>query len=124
MNVELADAWDLGERHPSTVHPRLCYPHADCNPFPDGAEAQAWRAGCRHEESYLTDFGQFDPSGHLANPYRYPPAPLVSEPLQVAIRAMHENGIGIKRIARELGVRPTHVRKVVRGESIMPYMWV
>jgi len=124
IDLRLADAWDAGEQHPSRAHPRHCYPHAECNPYTTYDEAKAWSAGCRKEEDYLNAFGQFDPTGARHNPYRYPPKPLVTESQQNHIRALHDAGVGVKRIGRELGINNTLVRKVVRGESVMPYMWI
>jgi hypothetical protein len=82
--AELADAWDLGEQHPSSIHPNAHYPHNECSPFVSAALTAAFDAGCQAEESYLNIWGQFNPSGHRMNPYRFPPQPLAPKATAVS----------------------------------------
>lgn len=112
-----ADAWDEGEQHPSAQHSAgtgSCYPHTTCNPHTDPALRAAFDAGCRSEESYLFTWGQFNPHGHLDNPFRYPPKPLYTETEAAVILSLHRSGRGTRKIAEIVGLKRTIVTRVIR----------
>ena len=109
-----ADAWDVGERHPSDQHDARCYPHSTCNPFTDPLTRVAFDAGCRSEESYVFTWGQYNPHGHLDNPFRYPPKPLYTDTEAAVILSLHRSGRGTRKIAEVVGLKRTIVTKVIR----------
>jgi hypothetical protein len=112
-----ADAWDAGERHPSermAAGARWCRSHEGCNPYTDPELRAAFDAGCLSEDRYVNMWGQFNPHGHLDNPFRYPPKPLVSDEDVQAILARHLDGAGTRTIARELNIKRPLVMGVIR----------
>jgi hypothetical protein len=116
----LASVWDAGEQHPSRQQKaglRGCYPHAVCNPHADPVLHAAFAAGCAAEESYVGMWGQFDPHGHLGNPYRYPPPPLYTDAELNDVLALHRDGVGTRKIAGRLGLKRPIVQRIIREQA-------
>ena len=116
----LAEAWDEGERHPSSAHRRgvkSCYPHTECNPHTDTTLHAEFAAGCRAEESYVGVFGQFNPCGHLGNPHRYPPPPLYTDADVTAVLDLHKDGVGTRKIAGRLRLKRSTVQQILHEHT-------
>lgn len=121
--TELAQAWDEGEQHPSDQHRRgikSCYPHASCNPHSSAALHAAFAAGCAAEENYVGVFGQFNPTGHLGNVYRYPRPPLFTAAEATAVLDLHRDGVGTRKIAGRLRLNRVIVQTILRDHRTAP----